>query len=303
MNMSTNVSQNILDSDNPENNTPLLKPKKILNNFVEKSRERANNLLNKFKEELLNLFDKYRDNVNDTNKGVKKITNWYNNLKDNFSDIFNNIQGKVTQAYNPTTKFKLDKKALNVTKRYKMDLKKFKLSLYDPISLLRKIKPLVLEKLKQNPSTKQQITLECLMKKTNPATGETTIDKTHFHSYYEEIFSGSNFDEIYEKMLQKIILSFETFLQNSSLWKFEKSLKVILNINEIRRLQALCYIPLPKFLQDKKAIINPQNEDQKCLLWCVAINELLKTTPDLKHPERITKILKKKADNFNVKDV
>ena len=187
-----NTTSNLLDTDVPNINTPLLKPKKILNNkFVEKSREKALNLLNKSKEEVLNLFDKYRNNAN---KGIRKITNWYNTLKNNFSDIFNNIQGKVT----PTAKFVLDKKALNVTKRYQMDLKKFELSLYDPLTLLKKIKPLVIKKFKKYPSTKQQITLVCLMSKTNPATGETTIDKTHFHSYYEEIFSGSNFDEIYE---------------------------------------------------------------------------------------------------------
>ena len=87
------------------------------------------------------------------------------------------------------------------------------------------------------------------------------------------------------------------------MWKFHKGLKVILNINEIRRLLASSYIPLPEFLKNKNAIINPKNEDQKCLLWCVTINELLKTTPDLKHPERITKILKKKAESFNVKDI
>ena len=104
-------------------------------------------------------------------------------------------------------------------------------------------------------------------------------------------------------MTQKIILSFEEFLKNSSLWKFNKGLKIILNINEIKRLLASSYIPLPEFLKNKNAIINPKNEDQKCLLWCVAINELLKTTPDLKHPERITKILKKKAESFNVKDI
>ena len=68
----------------------------------------------------------------------------------------------------------------------------------------------------------------------NPATGEETIDKAHFHSFYETIFVGSNFDEIYEKMIHKIILSFEEYLRNSSLWKFYKNLKVIHNINKIQ---------------------------------------------------------------------
>ena len=95
-------------------------------------------------------------------------------------------------------KFELDKEALNVTKRYALDLEKAGLYLHGPLSLLGKIKPLVLKKFKKYPSTKQ-LTIVCLMKKTNPATGEETIDKAHFHSYYEEIFAGSNFDEIYEK--------------------------------------------------------------------------------------------------------
>ena len=62
-------------------------------------------------------------------------------------------------------KFKLNKEALNVTKRYEMDLEKDGLSLNDPMSLLLKIKPSVIKKFKKYPSTKQQLTLECLMKK------------------------------------------------------------------------------------------------------------------------------------------
>ena len=85
-------------------------------------------------------------------------------------------------------------------------------------------------------------------------------------------------------MQNKIIKSFEEYLNNSSQWQFHKGLKLILNINKIELLGASSFIPLPKSLQKKKAIINPQNDDQKCLLWCVAISKLLKTTPDLKHP-------------------
>ena len=73
-------------------------------------------------------------------------------------------------------------------------------------------------------------------------------------------------------MKDKIIKSFEEYLKNSSLWKFYKSLKIILNINKIKRLLASSYIPTPEFLKNKKAIINPQNEDQKCLLWCIVIH-------------------------------
>ena len=113
-------------------------------------------------------------------------------------------------------KFELDKKALNVTKRYVMDLKKNGLSLYDPLSLLKKVKPLVFEKFKEFSNTNQQLTLQCLMKKSNPATGEIKTDNPHFHSYQHQILEGNDFDEIFEKMKDKIILSLEKYMNQSS---------------------------------------------------------------------------------------
>ena len=106
--------------------------------------------------------------------------------------------------------------ALNATKKYVIDLKKDGLSLYDPLSLLEEVKPLVFEKFKENPNTKQQLTFNCEMKKTNPATGEIKTDNPHFHSHQYLIFEGNDFDEIYKKMADKIIDSFETYMNESS---------------------------------------------------------------------------------------
>ena len=116
----------------------------------------------------------------------------------------------------------------------------------------------------------------------------------------KKIYEGTNLDEIYEKMKDKIIKSFEGYLKNESLWIFYKGLKIIHNITKIKRLIGSSYIPLPDFLRNKKAIINPENSNQKCLLWCVGISEILKTTPNLRNAGRITKILKKKVDSFNI---
>ena len=99
------------------------------------------------------------------------------------------------------------------------------------------------------------------------------------------------------------LFSFEEYLRNSRLWKFHRNIKVILNFNKINQLNASSYIPLSDFLKDKSAIINPKNNDQKCLLWCVAISEIFKTTPDLRNPGRITKILKKKAESYNIEGI
>ena len=195
----------------------------------------------------------------------------------------------------------MDQEALNgVTKRYVINLEKNGLSLYDPLRLLEKVKPLVFAKFKDFLNTKQQLTLHCEMKKMNSKTGEVEIDKPHFHSYQYQILEGSNFDEIFEKMKDKIIESFENYLNKGSQWNFHSSLKLFLNINKIKILNTSSYISLPKFLKDKKAIINPKNEDQKCFLWCMGINEMLKENPNLKNPKRITEILKKKVEKFNL---
>ena len=102
-------------------------------------------------------------------------------------------------------------------------------------------------------------------------------------------------------MQDKFIISFEEYLEKGSQWQFESSLKLYLNINKIKPLNASSWIPLSKFLKNKKAIINPMNYyDHKCFLWCVGINELLKTNPNLKNPGRITEILKRKVEEFNL---
>ena len=43
------------------------------------------------------------------------------------------------------------------------------------------------------------------------------------------------------------------------------------------------YVPLPKALVNKKAIINIRNKDNKCFLWCV----LRALNPKENHPERV----------------
>ena len=52
-------------------------------------------------------------------------------------------------------------------------------------------------------------------------------------------------------------------------------------------LRGKTWIPLPKELADKKAIINMQNRDNKCFLWRV----LRYLYPDNKNPQRLDKKL------------
>ena len=54
------------------------------------------------------------------------------------------------------------------------------------------------------------------------------------------------------------------------------------------------YIPLPEWLANKKAIINPRNEDQECFKWSVIV--ALKWEEIDSHPERISKLKRFEKD-------
>ena len=105
-------------------------------------------------------------------------------------------------------------------------------------------------------------------------------------------------------MQDKINKSFEEYLTRGSQWQFDSGLKLFLNISKIKPLKASSWVPLPKFLKNKKAIINPENYyDQKCFLWCVGISEILKTNPNMKKAERISNKLKKEVKKFNLNGI
>ena len=91
-----------------------------------------------------------------------------------------------------------------------------------------------------------------------------------------------------------MIESMATFQRRGSNWRFRRVVKLDINTVEYKPLRGNSYIPLPKKLASKKAIINMKNEDKQCFKWCVtrAFN------PVKEHPERITKLLIKQAEEF-----
>ena len=67
-----------------------------------------------------------------------------------------------------------------------------------------------------------------------------------------------------------------------------------IDFHQLNLTRASSYIPLPEWLANKKAKINPCNEDQKCFKWSVIT--ALKWEEIGSHPERISKIKKFEKD-------
>jgi hypothetical protein len=76
-----------------------------------------------------------------------------------------------------------------------------------------------------------------------------------------------------EKQLQeacsKIIDSLAIYQKEGSGWVLDEILHLDLNMAKYSPLKGSSYIPLPKKLKTRKAIVNIKNSDNKCFMWSV----------------------------------
>jgi len=97
----------------------------------------------------------------------------------------------------------------------------------------------------------------------------------------------TNKDQILEKIMlgeEEILNRIADWLSEGSQWVIDEILDHYLNIVSYQPLRGNSYIPLPQELRNsKKGLINLQNDDNKCLLWC----HVRHLNPEKVHPERI----------------
>ena len=82
-------------------------------------------------------------------------------------------------------------------------------------------------------------------------------------------------------------------------WELYEVIKLELHTVNYNPLNGGTWIPLPKKLRGKKAIINMKNKDNKCFLWSV----LRALNPKDNHPERVDKDLKLKENTLNMEGI
>ena len=71
------------------------------------------------------------------------------------------------------------------------------------------------------------------------------------------------------KNVKKIIEDLEVYKKNGSGWYFKEVINLEIHTAEFNPMNGSSYIPLPDWISHKKAIVNIQNKDQKCFLWCI----------------------------------
>jgi len=166
---------------------------------------------------------------------------------------------------------------------------------YDPESTLTAVKRKVLEKIQTQ--TKVNIILRAKMEKTDLQSGQSLVEEHRFQSKNEIIPESTNKNELWILLTEQVLENLTTFQMNGSGWSFHSIVALDIHTDGYEPLNGSSYIPLPKFLASKKAVINMKNTDNQCFKWCVArgLNMVEQ------NPERITKILRKQAESLNFK--
>ena len=125
---------------------------------------------------------------------------------------------------------------------------------------------------------------------------QTTTDWAcpYFQSKPMAILREEDIEPFVRNAHAQLHMDVDKFTSNGSGWTLESVISLSVNIAKYAPLKGSSYIELPKYLTDKKAIINVKNEDNKCLKWAV----LSCLHPAKKNPQRVHKYMQFKELRF-----
>ena len=144
---------------------------------------------------------------------------------------------------------------------------------------------------------KLQLSAEISFVLQKPDSNEIRIMYTR--STPEEIIIGCETEEVAEKLIMQLLQKYQDNLQNKmkgSDFIFNGINYLYYDLNRITISKGGSYIESPKWLKDKKCMINQKNTDNKCFQYATTL--ALNFNNINKDPQRISKI-KPFIDNYN----
>ena len=180
-------------------------------------------------------------------------------------------------------------KITKIMKSFKGNLASYRFSIMndsDPsIQLLatrKELKEKLLSLLNEKKGLKFGLTQKLRMKK---ETEDGVIYREpYFKSKSKTITHPDMINELIMEAEEEILNKVADWISEGSNWVIELILDHYLNIIAYTPLRGSSYIKLPKELQNSmKGLINLQNEDEKCFLWC----HVRHLNPQKKYPQRI----------------
>ena len=106
---------------------------------------------------------------------------------------------------------------------------------------------------------------------------------------------GKDENKLFDKIIARIGEVLANFQRSGSNWVFVSINQLEIHMADWKPISGSSYIPLPKKIKNKGAVINMKNEDNQCFKWCVvrALN------PVEKNSEQITKELKDQSERLD----
>ena len=149
------------------------------------------------------------------------------------------------------------------------------------------VRPLVVNLLTKNTQKKVCLIVQCVMERVDMNTGEVITSRPYFRTKSEPILAATDVEEVYDNAVDRIKEKIANFLRQRSGWIFKSVIRLDIHTAVYMPLRGNTYIPLPPTLAAKKAIINPQNEDDQCFKWCVtrALNPVEQNAERIKNYE------------------
>ena len=94
-------------------------------------------------------------------------------------------------------------------------------------------------------------------------------EKGYFNSETLENLKSSDEEELLDRCYNSIDAKIVSYTRDGSGWYFKEVNKLEIHTVEFNPTKGSSYINLPDWIKNKKAIVNIQNKDDKCFLWCI----------------------------------
>ena len=269
-------NHNLLDAPVPDISAPVLTPTK----YVAPPQKEV-------KTDVLSTIKSYADwLISYVPEQIKKpINKALEALKAKVAGLFGKINDHKFVLYESESAIK------GFTKQYTVDGRPG----IDVVSFLNAVRPIVVDWLERNRRIKVNLVLTCTTERADMKTGEITTKDVPFVSKTVISLEATDVNEIYNNAVDKMRESMASFQMGGSNWRFVAVQMLDINTVEYKPLKGSSYIPLPKYLADKKTIINLRNEDNQCFKWCVA----RALNPVEKNLKRVTKKLRKQTEELS----
>ena len=90
-----------------------------------------------------------------------------------------------------------------------------------------------------------------------------------FNSRMTNVHNLNEVEEIVDEMINHMKEQVENRALLNSRFVFDEVLFTNTDFHQLNLTRGSSYIPLPQWLDNKKAITNPRNKDQECFKWSV----------------------------------